>query len=69
MPQFGMDHGSSPAVTKEIAARLPSRRTLILAGLRGSMFILRNCPGWGLGSEQAEGIRQGCRIAGQGVDD
>lgn len=28
-----------------------------------------NCPGWGLGSEQAEGIRQGCRIAGQGVDD
>ena len=29
----------------------------------------RNCPGCGLGSEQAEGIRQGCRIAGQGVDD
>ena len=28
-----------------------------------------NCPGCGLGSEQAEGIRQGCRIAGQGVDD
>ncbi len=34
--------GSSPAVTKEIAARLPSRRTLILAGLRGRMFILRH---------------------------
>jgi hypothetical protein len=32
-------------------------------------FVKRNCPGWGLGSEQAEGIRQGCRIAGQGVDD
>jgi hypothetical protein len=31
--------------------------------------ISGNCPGWGLGSEQAEGIRQGCRIAGQGVDD
>jgi hypothetical protein len=28
-----------------------------------------NCPGWGLGSDQAEGICQGCRIAGQGVDD
>jgi hypothetical protein len=32
-------------------------------------IVFRNCPGWGLGSEQAEGIRQGCRIAGQGVDD
>ena len=34
-----------------------------------SIFLFRNCPGCGLGSEQAEGIRQGCRIAGQGVDD
>jgi hypothetical protein len=32
-------------------------------------FKIGNCPGWGLGSEQAEGIREGRRIAGQGVDD
>ena len=41
--------------------------TIETAGLE--CFLAGNCPGWGLGSEQAEGIRQGCRIAGQGVDD
>ncbi len=39
------------------------------AKLAFNSYFQGNCPGCGLGSEQAEGIRQGCRIAGQGVDD
>jgi hypothetical protein len=50
-------------------ARLGFEPPLELSLPAMTLSIFRNCPGWGLGSEQAEGIRQGCRIAGQGVDD
>ena len=66
---------------EKILERLPAEaraatRTAIIdpyarwvADLTAHMYRHGNCPGCGLGSEQAEGIRQGCRIAGQGVDD
>ena len=56
------------ALALRLDARYPEFEALERK-LKENHFVNCNCPGCGLGSEQAEGIRQGCRIAGQGVDD